>query len=215
MIRVLIGVPTGERAREAKFYDYLDMLQLPMGTMKSSARGPSIAKNRNLLVRKAIDNGCSHIFFVDDDSTFQPDALIKLLCHNVDIVSGFQLHRNFPHFPLIFSDRVDNNFKVDYIGQDETGLKETLATGLGACLIKCKVFSKLEEPWFRMGELEQDGLGEDLGFFSRVRDLGLKAHVDLDVPVGHITSVVVTPARKKDKWTILYDTNGSDSVEIG
>lgn len=210
MIRVLVGVPTAEMARRASFYDYYHALQLPMGTITSFVHGQSIAYNRNLLVNQALENGCSHIFFLDDDIAFKPDTLIKLLCHNVDSVTGLMLMRDYPHKPLIFS-RFCEGGMAEHIflnGNYSDGLIPIAASGLGCCLIKCKVFSKLEEPFFRFGEVDKDGLSEDFGFFKRIQDLGLQHYCDLDVPVGHMTNVTVWPkGNALGSWFTAYENN--------
>lgn len=210
MIRVLVGVPTAEMARRAAFYDYYHALQLPVGTMASFVHGQSIAYNRNLLVKQAIDNGCSHIFFLDDDVAFKPDTLIKLICHNVDMVTALMLRRDYPHLPLIFDEfREDGSAKQIFLN-GHSGLIPISASGLGCCLIKCKVFSKLEEPFFRFGEIEKDGLSEDFGFFKRVQELGLQHYCDTDVTVGHFTNVTVWPkANVLGSWVTNYENNNA------
>ena len=215
MIRVLIGIPTGDRPRYVSFYDYYHALQLPIGTLSSFVHGPSIANNRNLLVRQALDNGCSHIFFLDDDVAIQPDVLIKLICHNVDMITGLMLMRDYPHKPLIFNkfypDGAAEHVFLPDLNGNNSGLLPIVASGLGCCLIKCKVFSKLEEPFFRFAEVEKDGLSEDLGFFKRVQDIGLQHYCDLDVPIGHMTDVVVKPKPTEIGWITNYQ-NGNGIV---
>lgn len=216
MIRVMIGVATAETARRAAFYDYLMALKQPMGTMLSFVHGQSIARGRNLIVRQALDNGCSHIFFLDDDTTFEPDTLIKLICHNVDMVTGLHLMRNYPHRPLIF-DYFNNKGEahIRYLDDDDSGLIKIAGSGLGCCLLKCKVFSRLEEPWFRLGEVVKDDLGEDLGFFNRAVNIGLQHYVDLDCLIGHMASTTVRPHRNANgMWMTTYDTVGEDVVSF-
>lgn len=209
MIRVLIGVPTAESARRASFYDYYHSLQLPMGTIASFVHGQSIAYNRNTLVKQAIENGCSHIFFLDDDTEFQPDILIRLLCHNLDLVTGLMLMRDYPHKPLIFNKFLkDGSAEHIFLNGQPTGLIPIVASGLGCCLIKLKVFSKLEEPFFRFAEVDKDGLSEDLGFFRRIKVLGLQHYCDMGVRVGHQISTTVWPEYKDEAWRTQYLNNG-------
>lgn len=215
MVRVLIGVSTAEMARRAAFYDYLHTIQQPVGTITTFVHGQSIAHNRNLIVKQAIDNGCSHVFFLDDDVAMPRDGLIKLICHNVDMVTGLQLARNYPHRPLIFDEIYpDGLCRFKHLSDDDNGLMKIAASGLGCCLMKCKVFSKLEEPWFRFGEVDKDGLGEDLGFFRRADAIGLELHCDLNVLVGHMASMIVWPEKVNSKWMTVYDTSGEDKVYI-
>jgi hypothetical protein len=207
MIRVLVGVPTAEMARRAAFYDYYHALQLPMGALATFVHGQSIAYNRNKIVEQALENGCSHIFMLDDDTVFDPDILIRLLCHNVDLVTGLMLMRDYPHKPLIFSRFVGGAAEHIFLN-GQSGLIPIAASGLGCVLIKTKVFSKLEEPFFRYGELDSDGLGEDLGFFKRVQDIGLQHYCDLDALVGHSTNVTVrAKVNTLGTWSTIYENN--------
>lgn len=206
MIRILIGVATGKTAREADFYDYFHALQLPIGTLSSFAHGPSIAQNRNFLVAQALNTGCSHILFLDDDVQPQPDAIIKLVCHNVDMVTALLLKRDYPHQSLVF-DKIleDGAVEYHYLNDSSKGLVKISASGLGCCLMKCKVFSKLEEPFFRLGEVRKDDISEDIGFFKRIQDIGLNLHCDFDVEVGHKTTTTVWPRITENGWVTSYE----------
>ena len=104
MKKLLIGIPTSEFARAAVFYDWMDLLQKPVGVeiIHTRAHGQSPARNRNLIIQQAIDTACDYIFFVDDDCLLPPDTLVKLLTHDVDCVTGLYSMRNYPHRPIIF-----------------------------------------------------------------------------------------------------------------
>ncbi len=213
-IKIMIGVPTPGMSRRDEFYDYFHQLQQPGGSLAVFARGQSPARNRNLTIQAALDNNCSHILFLDDDIAFKPDLLLKLLAHDVDIVTGLQFMRNNPHRPLIF-DLVDNRGACfhHYLSDNETGLIEVVACGLGCCLIKTDVFRIVEGPyWIRLGELDPDHWCDDLGFFKRVREKGFKIHCDLDTPVGHFANLTVWPELIDGVWHTSYDTNGDGRI---
>lgn len=211
----MIGVPTAEYARRADFYDYFNMLQKPNLTPVVFAHGQSPARGRNLIIRQALELNCSHILFLDDDVAFKPDMLMKLLSHDVDIVTGLYLMRNYPHKPIIFSVADADGRCINHYPKDsESGLIEVVACGLGACLIKSEIFRKLEEPWIRLGELELDHWCDDIGFFRRVRMAGFKIHCDLDVTVGHMASATIWPERVDGQWRVTYHTNGIGSVQF-
>lgn len=213
MIKVVIAVPTAEYARRADFYDYFHQLQLPPGTTVIFTHGQSPARNRNMMIRQALDMDATHIFFVDDDVICPPDTLMKLLAHDKDIVTGLYLMRNYPHKPIIFDKaNPDGTCLWHYLKPGESGLVEIVAAGLGACLIKTDVFRKMEEPWIRLGELEKDHWCDDIGFFRRVREADIKMYCDLDVPVGHIGSMVIWPTRQDGNWYTTYHTNGPSNV---
>jgi glycosyltransferase involved in cell wall biosynthesis len=212
--KVLVGVPTVEMARRAQFYDYLNLLEKPIGTVQTMAHGQSPAKNRNLIIAQALQHNCSHVLFIDDDMAFEPDMLMRLLAHDKDIVTGYYLMRNYPHKPLIFDARErDGSCRPYWPRDDEHGLIKIVNAGLGACLIKTTVFQKMPQPWITLGELTKDEWCDDISFFNRARDLGFEMYCDLDCLVGHMASVTIRPAKMNgDVWHTTYDTTGEGTV---
>lgn len=212
-MKLLIGVPTAEFARRADFYDHFNLLRKPNGTALAFSHGQSPARNRNELIGQALEHDCTHIFFLDDDIILQPDALEKLMRHDVDAVTGIYLMRNYPHQPIIF-DNASNDGRCShhFVKDGETGLIPIVNAGLGCALIKIDVFKKMEKPWVRLGELEKDHWCDDIGFFNRFRDAGFKLFCDLEVTGGHIASVVIRPEYTDGKWYCSYDTNGPNRV---
>lgn len=219
--KVLVGVPTCEMARRADFYDYFNALDKPAGTLITFCHGQSPARNRNMIIEQALQQGCSHILFLDDDVTFRPNMLNELLKHDKDIVTGLYLMRNYPHLPIIFdvTDK-DGRCRHHFLEPGEKGLIEIVATGLGACLIKIGVFQKMiddglaplvpgnkHHSWVRLGELEPDHWCDDIGFFQRVREAGFKLYCDLDVLVGHIATMIIWPDVVNGQWMSTVDTN--------
>ena len=212
MSKVFIAVPTAEFARQAIFYDYYNLLKKPEGTICAFAHGQSPARNRNVLIEQALAHDCSHVFFLDDDLTFAPDILEKLLAHDKDIVSGYYLMRSYPHKPILFSvvlpdGRCRTAYPVDGV---EPGLIPMVANGLGCCLINTQVFKDMQKPWIRLGEMEKDHWGDDIGFFHRVRQEAphVEMFTDLSVTCGHMAVAAVWPIYQDGKWHVCYDTQG-------
>lgn len=213
--KVIVGVPTAEFARRADFYDYLNLLDLPPGTIKTCVHGQSPARNRNVIINQAIEHNCTHILFLDDDVTFKPNLLTSLLAHDKDIVSGLYLMRAYPHQPIIFDvAKEDGMCRHYYPTDEESGLVEIVTCGFGAVLIKTEIFKSLEKPYVRLGELELDHWCDDTGFFKRVRAAGFKLYCDLDIQVGHIASCIVWPGKINGKWNTIYDTGGRGLVNF-
>ena len=206
--KVMIAVPTAELSRQAKFYDHFLILDRPPNTLVTFAHGQSPARNRNVMIQQAIETNCTHIFFVDDDVILRPDTLTNLLKWDTDLVSGLYLMRNYPHQPIIF-DVVNDDGKCHHYylngnGKKE-GLVEIVASGLGCLLINMRVFEKLEKPYIRLGELETDSWCDDLGFFKRARQAGFTAYCDLEVKVGHISTVIIWPSHTAEGWGASYE----------
>lgn len=214
--RVMLCVPTAEFARRADFYDYLEVLEKPEGTMKTTAHGASPARNRNIMIKLALENNATHCLFIDDDMAFRPDMLKRLLRHDVDIVSGLYLMRNYPHLPVMFDESfADGKCKFKFLTPGTKGLVEVVNTGLGACLIKTEVFKKMPHPWITLGECEPDHWSDDIAFFNRARKYGFKIHVDLEVPCGHMMSAIIWPNRDvSGNWFTMYNTGSAEMVQM-
>jgi len=213
--KVMIAIPTAEYARRADFYDYFNLLEKPVGTGITFAHGQSPARNRNLMITRALENNFTHILFLDDDTAFKGDLLTKLLAADKDIITGLYLMRNYPHHPIIFKETDENGRCLHHFlnGLDPyEGIIEIVACGLGACLIKTDVFRAMEEPWIRLGELEKDHWCDDIGFFRRVREHNFKIYCDLSVAVGHMTSVTVWPNMMNGQWYTTYESYGTGLV---
>lgn len=221
MTRILIGIPTQEMARAAIFYDYVDLLQKPKDCeiVHTRSHGQSPARNRNLIIQQGIDSEVDYIFFIDDDCLIPPNALVKLFEHNVDCVTGLYNMRNYPHRPILF-DEVHANGACHWrdLKDNETGLIEIVATGMGCLLTKIDVFKKIRaighKHWVTLGELEHDHWCDDLSFFKRVRETGTPIYCDLNVSVGHIAKATIWPNRINDKWHLTYDTEGPNRISF-
>jgi glycosyltransferase involved in cell wall biosynthesis len=205
--KVLIGVPTGEYSRRADFYDYYNVLDKPNGCMAMFSHDRSPAHGRNTIIDHALEHECTHILFIDDDMAFKKDALLQLLVHNLDIVSGLYLSRAYPHQPIVFGHATETGRCLAIeLDNDERPLREVVATGFGFLLVKTSIFKNLEKPYIRLGELDPQEWCDDLGFFHRVREAGIKSYCDMTCLVGHIGSMIIWPNKQDGKWFTGYDT---------
>lgn len=213
--KTLIGVSTGEYARRADFYDYLNMLIKPSGSYVLLCHDRSPAKARNLIIDAALEHGCSHVLLIDDDMAYKPDSLIRLLEKDRDVVSGLYFSRAYPHQPIIFDLADDDGacFPM-YMTPERQGLIPMQASGFGFLLIKLSVFAQLEKPYVRLGELNSEEWCDDIGFFNRLRKARIDSFCDLDCRVGHMGSFIAWPDYTDGQWVTIYDTNGKGSVNI-
>ena len=213
--KVLIGVATGEYSRRADFYDYIHMLEKPANSMMLFCHDRTPASSRNAIFEQALEHNCTHVLLIDDDMTFPSDALIRMLAHDKDIVSGLYLGRAYPHQPIIFTELDETGHAFFIYMEDE--LPELLpieAAGFGFVLIKTNVIKKMERPWVRLGEIDNTQWCDDIGFFFRAKPLGVKSFCDTTIRCGHIGTVVIVPQydEKKRKWYTGYDTCGKGMV---
>lgn len=217
MSKVLIAVPTAEFARRADFYDYFNALQKPEGTIATFTHGQSPAKNRNLMIRTALEHDCTHIMFIDDDMTLPPDIIPRLLAHDKQIVGGLYLLRNYPHFPVMFDEWFpDGRCKYKFLTPDVKGLVPVVNMGLGCVLIKTEVFKIIPEPWITLGQLQPEDWSDDIHFFNRCREAGIEMFVDTDVQCGHIITAVIAPRFDEglNMWHTLYNTNSVEGFQV-
>lgn len=145
--------------------------------------GSVLHQNRERLAQKAADGGFTHLLFVDSDMTFEPDAILKLLAREKDIIGT---HYNCRALPL----KTTVELKA---GQTELKELDTCnALGAGFLLIKTEVFKKLSHPWFfwEVNEKGETTLGEDHWFCKKAREAGYEIFVDISIPIGHEGSYV-------------------------
>lgn len=213
--KVLIGYVTGEYARRADFYDYINLLKKPENCIMMPCHDRSPAKGRNLIIEQALEHECTHVLFVDDDMTPRPDALERLLAHDVDIVSALYLRRAYPHQPLVF-DVADEEGKCLYafLDGDTPKLLPIVAAGFGFLLMKTRVFGQMEKPWVRLGEIDAEEWCDDIGFFKRIREAGFESFCDTECRVGHIGTQIIWPVFENNMWFAGCDTNGMGTVNI-
>ena len=208
----MICVPTNEYGRRADFYDYINSLIKRPHDILAFVHDRSPAHGRNVVIKDAFKFECSHILYVDDDMTPDTDALERLLKHNVDIVTGLYLTGSYPHQPLIFDFVGPEGALATYLDGPLPELIPIQGAGLGFCLIKMNVFERLDPPYFRLGELDPEQWCDDIGFFYRAHQAGIKAYCDTTVCVGHIKSQIVKPKFMDGKWYTEFVSGGHGSI---
>ncbi len=210
--RVVVGISTAETARWALFYDAFIHLRYPFPVQVIQARGANIAENRNLITKRALELGATHIWYVDDDQVFMPDTVATLLAADKDVVSGLYLTRAAPFFPQMY-DREDERGYVSpkLLGPDVGGLQQVLATGAGCLMVKAHVLAALEPPYWTLGQLNKEGWSDDVDFCRRVRAKGFEIWCDTDLLVGHMVSGVLWPQRlPTGDWISVIAQNNAE-----
>jgi hypothetical protein len=215
--KVLLATITAEQCRYYEYYDSLDTLILPPGSSKIRVHSSSPAQNRNLVIRKALEQSFTHIMFTDDDHVFTPDTVMRLLSRDVDIVSGLYCMK-FPPFPPIAFNKVTENGMCQFTDMREHAsgeLMDSVACPAGALLVKMGVFKKISPPWFTLGQIAKDGWCDDLWFCQLAREAGYKIYVDTLVPVGHLTKCILTPMWNGETWVIQHQINSEYTIDVG
>lgn len=192
-----IGVLSSDLARYSDFALALMHTIKPDGTKLAWMRGVDVVSNMNTMVIASMQG--EWLWILGDDHVFDPDTLMRLLAHDVDVVVPLCLKRSPPYDPVVY---LEQNELGEYVGAHdlpEHGLHKIWAAGSAGMLVKRRVFEALEWPPFAT---EGGGLNEDLTFCKRVREAGFDIHVDVDVPIGHISQMSVWPRFEEGEWQI-------------
>lgn len=149
--------------------------------------GSGIAANRDYLADLALENGATHVLFVDDDMVFEPEAVVHLISRRLPIVAT-TYRKRFP--PAEFIGIYQDPQRVARIGPTEktTGVIPAKYSGFGLSLIAREVFEKLPKPRFLNEWRDGTYTSEDLPFYDAARAAGYPCWIDLDASklIGHI-----------------------------
>lgn len=193
MNKILLAVPTNRGVRPKTAQSLLALVAetkhqiIPLVCQE----GYTTAENRAYAVIQAIKNECTHILFIDDDMTFDPDTLEQLLENEKEIVGVWSHSRALPLRPTVAFLDENGNYKphdsiARFVRPDKTF--ECYSIGMGIALIDLKVFEAIEKPWFYF-ESHPSGkmlVGEDAWFCKQARSAGYKIYCDPRIDVGHL-----------------------------
>ncbi len=178
--KILVCIPT-MGTTPWQFTSSLLTLQYPVVSNVMWTIRTMIDEARNMFVREAIKNNYSHLLMIDDDESFDSDALIKLYSYDVDVCSAVVFQRSPPHHPCVYKELIDG-FHPFYPQE----YSEVDAIGTGFVLFKTEVFIKTSSPWFETYYDEKgDHWSVDLDFSKKMKEKGIKMFVDPSFNVTH------------------------------
>lgn len=192
-MKLMVAVPTTD-------YVHAEFVKSLVGLTKKLAEdgvdfdvqvigGTLVYIARNRLARRAIDQGYTHVLWLDSDMTFSGDIVEDLLFCGKDMVCGAFVSRRPPYGPCVYTDISDpaNMKKVEDFG---TAPFRVDGCGFAAVLTSTEAIRKVWEafgPCFRPTEQ----YGEDLAFCDRAKQLGIEIWCEPTVRPGHIAHVPV------------------------
>lgn len=214
-----IAVASGDLARYPGFSVSLVNVLRPKNTCISWNIGLNVAANFNACIREMLNSDGEWIWIMGDDHIFQPDTLIRLLDHRLDVVLPLVVRRRPPFIPVLFKEVTPECPPGQFPPYQwhelpkEGGLFEVQHAGSAGMLIRRNVIEELgDDNWFEFGKLGGDQMNEDTYFCKKIREAGFKIFADLDTFMGHITPMCLWPQRTKDgQWTIGIDM-GADFI---
>lgn len=135
--------------------------------------GCYIHHNRDVIVRQALDNNCTHLFQVDTDMMFGPNIINQLLAHDLDIVGCRYNKRILP--------------PQSTVKENITTLSEVPFVPSGLLMVKTDVFKNIGKPWFSFMD---DAESEDVYFCEKAKKHGYNIYCDPTIQVGHLGTAV-------------------------
>lgn len=201
-----IVIPSGHEPRFHAFYGSLIRMlaTLPPGCTIAWTQGPDIAFNLNHGIARAVGEW---VWILGDDHTFETNIIERLWAHDLPVVAPFVLRRSVPH-PTVMLNEAGESIKPEPY---QRGLMKVAKVGGAGMLIRRQVFDKIPRPWFSNRGPERQG--EDIAFCERVTEAGMSIYVDLDTPMGHITTIEVWPKFRPDLgWAAEYRNNTQAEV---
>lgn len=177
------------------------------------SKTPEVARNKAILgfLHDMKYRHCSHIFFLDDDSTpYAEDAILRLLNHRKPFVAGLTpimryregliYHKSLINAGIMQHEKteidchwnavIEKDGRLENIGIDEKpeGLFKAYRIGGTGILVRRDVLEKLKPPYqiTTYNERYTDvKLSEDMYFSDKVREAGFDLWVDPAIECHH------------------------------
>ena len=149
--------------------------------------GTFVHQARETLLHDVVELwGATHVLWLDADMTFPPDAALRLLSHDRDVVAANYMTRTAHPKPTASRDgRPVSSHGV-------TGLEAVDHVGMGVFLMRSSVVQNIPRPRFWYSTLTET---EDVYFCRRLNEAGHPICVDHDLSneVGHVGAVLREP----------------------
>lgn len=146
---------------------------------------------RDKLAKKAIDQGFTHVLWLDSDMVFKPTLLEDLQFSGKPFVSGLAVGRRPPHFSCVFKEVLP---KVERWTFEEfpSSPFQIAACGFACVLIETRI---LEKVWTTHGTcfFPTRELGEDVAFCYKAKQLGFEIWAEPTAQLGHIGQMTFYP----------------------
>jgi len=188
MKKILIAIPTNKYI-EPDTYKAIYDLTAPEGFKVEFQffYGYQIDQIRNLIASWA--EHYDYLFSVDSDIAFDKDTLVKMVKHDVDIVSGLYIQRIPGTHSLEIYEAGPNggSRRIPWENCKDNPFFEIVACGMGCALIKGEVFRKVGYPYFTYHSAldHNNTVSEDVDFCRKARSKGFKIFADTTIRCRH------------------------------
>lgn len=160
----------------------------------------------------ALDQGFDWLVQLDDDATFPPDVIRRLLSHNKPVVTALAYQRKPPHLPCIFEVGDDGMLGRPMEGIEHTGLRKVDVSGYHCSILNTSVIKKLREGLKNPDGTErlkgtrqyfggfENKVGEDFAFSLNLKKYEIPLYCDTELISGHIGSPIVVDENYKRSY---------------
>lgn len=150
--------------------------------------GTLVYNGRDALAADAINEGYTHILWLDTDMVFNPDAFEKLYANGEHFATGVYHSRHAPYGSCIYT----SLSPAEKVTQYPEAPFNIAGCGFGCVLTTTEM---LRDVYRKYGYCFQPtpAFGEDLAFCERAKERGYKLICDPTVKAGHIGHVTIWP----------------------
>jgi hypothetical protein len=239
----LIGLSCGELARYTEFHAAFDGLMAPVGSDRGYGIGYDTASNSNDVIRQ-MEPHHQWVSIYDDDHWFQPDVLLRMLEHRVDLIVPLYYMRRPPFLPVLYITRESDGSCVPYQYADLKGrhglIDDPVSAGKSGVTISRHLLSTLAggacvcpptsaEDWRHGKRREHDPgcawrthawfytehrIGEDHVFYRDCLKAGFKLHCDLDVRLEHFNTFRIRPNQDEETGEWFAEIDLYNNVRV-
>ncbi len=150
--------------------------------------GTLVYAARDKIACHAINNGFTHVLWLDSDMVFQDTIVEDLMFSGEEFVCGRFNARRKPYVSCQFSKLVPLE-RIDNYPNDTFRIA---GCGFGCVLISVDVLRDVQMH-HRTCFLPTAGFGEDLAFCVRATELGHKIYCEPTAVVGHVGHITIYP----------------------
>ena len=165
--------------------------------------GTLVYMARDRLACKAINQGYTHVLWIDADMVFTEELLEDLQFSGKDFVTGIAVSRRKPFSSCLF--KSTDLEHLERWGDVDTMPKNTFE--IAGCGFACVLISVdiLKAVQLRFGTCftPMNSYGEDIAFCRRAKELGYRIFAEPAVKVGHIGHLAIFPddvEHYRDDW---------------
>lgn len=198
MSKIMIAIPCMDQV-PTPFAQSLAMIRKgPHDCAVAFQMGSLIYSSRNSLAVKAMQMEADYVMWFDSDMVFSQDTMLRMIKtledNNLDFLTGLYFRRVAPFSPVLFSGLEVNpeagGCKWEEFDSLPDKLFEVAGCGFGCALVKTDVLFDVQIKFGTMFD-PVSGLGEDLAFCWRARQMDYRIWCDPTLICGHVGYSVV------------------------